>query len=87
MGTQKNRLNETVLLSIHTFAKNYGQENIYNFTQKIFLYLKPVARIYVVMRGIHIVTLIFLSKKRFCGTHWKHLERDVSNEFHRICFL
>ena len=22
-----------------TYAKNYGQENIYNFTQKIFVYL------------------------------------------------
>ena len=34
VGTQKNRLNETVLLStrnIYIYVKNDGQENIYNF--------------------------------------------------------
>ena len=44
MGTQKNRLiqknrlNETVLLS----AQNDGKENTYSFTFKHFVYLKPI---------------------------------------------
>ena len=37
MGAQKNRLDETVLLSTKTYAKNYGQEDNYNFTLNIFV--------------------------------------------------
>ena len=39
MGTQKNRLNETVLLSTKTYAINYGFKNFNNFTPKLFVYL------------------------------------------------
>ena len=39
MGTQKNYLNETVLFSTKTYAKNYDLENIYNLMLKIFAYL------------------------------------------------
>ena len=39
VGTQKNRLNETVLLSNKTYAKNYEKENIHNFTLKVFVYI------------------------------------------------
>ena len=41
VGTQKNRLNETVLLSIllYTYVKTDGYENIYNFRFKSFVYL------------------------------------------------
>ena len=41
VGTQKNRLNETILLSTHNICKNDGEENINNFTLKIFVYLNP----------------------------------------------
>ena len=34
MGTQKNSLNETVLLSTKIDVKNDGLENVYNFTLK-----------------------------------------------------
>ena len=34
VGTQKNRLNETVLLSNQTYVKTGEKENIYNFTLK-----------------------------------------------------
>ena len=38
VGTQKNRLNETVLLSTQNkYTNNYGLEIVYNFTQKIFV--------------------------------------------------
>ena len=39
MGTQKNRVNETVLLSTKKYAKDYGSANIYNFTLNLFVYL------------------------------------------------
>ena len=39
MGSQKNRLNETVYLSTQNYAKSYGLENSNNFTLKIFVYL------------------------------------------------
>ena len=39
VGTQKNRLNETILLSTKTYVKTDGQENIYKFTLKFFAYL------------------------------------------------
>ena len=39
MGTQKNRLIETVLLAPKTYAEHYGQENIYNFRLNIFVSL------------------------------------------------
>ena len=38
MGTQKNRLNK-FFWAPKIYAKNYGQENIYNFMLKIFVYL------------------------------------------------
>ena len=34
VGTQKNRLNETVLLAPKTYVKTEEYENIYNFTLK-----------------------------------------------------
>ena len=39
MGTQKNRLNETVLWAPKTYVQTDGLENIYNFTLKNFVYL------------------------------------------------
>ena len=39
MGTQKNRLNETVLLSTQNILKLMRKKNIYNFTLKKFVYL------------------------------------------------
>ena len=41
VGTQKNRLNETVLLSTQpkTYVKTDGQENIYNFMLQNFVSL------------------------------------------------
>ena len=39
MDIQKNRLYETVLLSTKTYVKTDGEENIYNFTLKYFVYL------------------------------------------------
>ena len=36
VGTQKNRLNETVLLSTKTHDSNDGLKNIYNFISKKF---------------------------------------------------
>ena len=42
VGTQKNRLNETVLLSTKKYANNYGYENIHNFMLKMFCLSKPV---------------------------------------------
>ena len=36
MGTQKSRLNETVLLRTQTHVKTDGKENIHNFTVKMF---------------------------------------------------
>ena len=50
VGTQKNHLNETVLLSTQTYVKSDGQENIYNFTLKKFIYLifsKPMHVLYL----------------------------------------
>ena len=47
VGTQKNRLNETVLLSIKTYVKTDGNENIYIFTLKNF---KPVHFISLLMQ-------------------------------------
>ena len=41
VGTQKNRLNETVLLAPKTYVKTEEYENIYNFTLKLCL-SKPV---------------------------------------------
>ena len=41
MGTQKNGLNEMVLLSTQNIYTD-GLENIYNFTLKKFAYLKPM---------------------------------------------
>ena len=42
MGTQKNRPNETVLLSTKTYDKTYGFENIYNCTLKKLLIFRPM---------------------------------------------
>ena len=39
VGTQKNHLNEMVILSTKTFVKTDGLENIYNFTLKNVVYL------------------------------------------------
>ena len=39
VGTQKNSLNETVLLSTKTCARTDGYENINNFTQNFVVYL------------------------------------------------
>ena len=39
VGTQKNHLNEMVLLRIQTYVQTDGLENIYNFTLKNFVYL------------------------------------------------
>ena len=39
MRTQKNRLNETVLLITQTYVKTDVSENIYNFTLKFVVYL------------------------------------------------
>ena len=41
VGTQKNHLNETVLLSTQNNDKIDGEENVYNFTLKCFVYLNP----------------------------------------------
>ena len=40
MGTQKNRLIETVLLSTKTYVKTDGSVNIHKFTLKNFVSLK-----------------------------------------------
>ena len=42
MGTQKNRLNETVLLSTQNICSIDSEENIYNFTLKMFVLSKPM---------------------------------------------
>ena len=39
MGTQKNPLNETVLLSTQIYVNSDGLENIYHFKLKHFVYL------------------------------------------------
>ena len=39
MGTQKNRLNETVLFSTQNICLSLRVRNIYNFTLKNFVYL------------------------------------------------
>ena len=39
MGTQKNHLSETVLLSIQAYMKTDGKENIHNFMLKNLVYL------------------------------------------------
>ena len=39
VGTQKNRLNETVLLSTQNICSIDSEENIYNFTLKMFVLL------------------------------------------------
>ena len=38
VDTQKNRLNETVLLSTQNICQKYGEENINNFALKSFVY-------------------------------------------------
>ena len=64
MGAQKNHLNETVLLSIQTFSKTDGLENIYNFTLKLFVYLNPC---FIKMNSLHarVFCLLFLSSADF----------------------
>ena len=42
VGTQKNRLNETVLLSTQTYVQTDGLDNIYNFMLKKFCLSKPM---------------------------------------------
>ena len=37
MGTQKNRLNETVLFSAQTYVNTDGKDNIYNFMFKTYV--------------------------------------------------
>ena len=39
MGSQKNGLNEMVLLSTQTYVKTYGYNNIHNFKLKSFVYM------------------------------------------------
>ena len=39
VGTQNNRLIETLLLSTKAYVKTDGLENVYNFTLKVYLYL------------------------------------------------
>ena len=39
MGTQKNCLDETFLLSTKTYVKIDGKDTIYNFTLNFFVYL------------------------------------------------
>ena len=43
VGTQKNRLHETVLLSTQNICYKLWVRNIYNFTQNISVNFKPVS--------------------------------------------
>ena len=52
VGTQENRLNETVLLSTKPYVKTDEQENIYNFTLKDFVYLNLCFRFICSLFGL-----------------------------------
>ena len=71
MGTQKNRLNETVLLSTQTNVKTNGEENIDNFTLKILL---PM--VHVLLQG---EVLTFFLTKNHC-LHAQRMEVDEGSD-------